>query len=294
VALALLALANLKPVDPWDKAQVFESEKSWALATREIIKFWNENYGENVSSGSYDDVRRKDLLYLVESQIVLNHAGKPKADINDPSRRYAVNVEAKDILRKFGTPEWQTYVEIFKSKAGSLKEKLALDREQNKVPVSMPDGKVLKFSSGLHNELQKAIIEEFLPRFAPGADVLYMGDTANKNLVVNTAKLKALGFPELARDKLPDIVALDNKRNWIFLVEAVHSANPISPLRHVALESFTASLKLPKVYVSAFKDITSFSKWVKQISWETEVWLADSPSHMIHFNGDKFLGPHKH
>ena len=176
---------------------------------------------------------------------------------------------------------------------GSLKEKLSLEREQNKVPISLPGGKTLKFSAGAHNELQKAIIEEFLPRFAPGADVLYIGDTADKTAVVDDAKLKSLGFPEFVRDTLPDIVALDKKRGWIFLIEAVHSANPISPLRHVSLERFTAALTLPKVYISAFKDVDSFSKWVKQISWETEVWLADNPSHMIHFNGDMFLGPHK-
>jgi hypothetical protein len=32
--------------------------------------------------------------------------------------------------------------------------------------------------------------------------------------------------------------------------------------------------------------------YLDKISWETEVWVADSPTHMIHFNGERFLGPY--
>ena len=28
------------------------------------------------------------------------------------------------------------------------------------------------------------------------------------------------------------------------------------------------------------------------IAWETEVWIADEPDHMIHYNGERFLGPY--
>lgn len=46
-----------------------------------------------------------------------------------------------------------------------------------------------------------------------------------------------------------------------------------------------------RVYVTAFMDFNTFKKFVNEIAWETEVWIAEMPSHMIHFNGDKFLGP---
>ncbi len=29
-----------------------------------------------------------------------------------------------------------------------------------------------------------------------------------------------------------------------------------------------------------------------QIAWESEVWIAEEPMHMIHFNGERFLGPY--
>ena len=47
-----------------------------------------------------------------------------------------------------------------------------------------------------------------------------------------------------------------------------------------------------RVYVTAFMNFTSFKKYASDIVWESEVWLADFPDHMIHFNGDKFLGPY--
>lgn len=164
---------------------------------------------------------------------------------------------------------------------------------QIKVPVRMPDGSVLELSPGPHNEIQRAIIEEFLPRFVPGAEVLYVGDTSKKMLALDKAGLQELGFFELAHDALPDVVALDRKRNWLFLIEAVHSSNPISQLRHLMLERLTATCKAPPVYVSAFQNRASLREWLLEISWETEDWLAETPDHLIHFNGDRFLGPHE-
>jgi type II restriction enzyme len=165
-------------------------------------------------------------------------------------------------------------------------------RQQSKVPVKLPSGQSLELSFGPHNDLQKAVVEEFLPRYARGAEILYIGDTSKKALLLEEKRLKALGFFELAHDALPDIVAYDAARNWLFLIEAVHSSNPISQLRHLMFERMTEKCTAPRVYVSAFRDKQSFREWLIEISWETEVWLAESPDHLVHFNGENFLGPH--
>jgi hypothetical protein len=34
----------------------------------------------------------------------------------------------------------------------------------------------------------------------------------------------------------------------------------------------------------------AMQSFVSQISWESEVWIAEDPDHMIHFNGERFLG----
>jgi type II restriction enzyme len=163
-----------------------------------------------------------------------------------------------------------------------------------KVPVSLPDGTNLLLSPGPHNELQRAIIEEFLPRFAHGAKVFYIGDTEDKSLEVDREGLTGIGMyaPERG-DRLPDIVAYEPARNWVFLIEAVHSSNPINDARHALLAKLTTGCTAGRVFVTAFLTKADFRKWSAQIAWETEVWIAESPDHMIHFNGDKFLGPYQ-
>jgi len=292
VALALLALANMKPDTRWSDASVFEGADSWKLSTRETINFWNKNWGEKISPGSYDDVRRRDFLYLKTAGLILASAGNPGASTNNPTRRYGINPDAASVLRGFGTTAGDKASAYFIKEHGSLKERLARERQQAGVAARLPDGTLLELSAGAHNHLQKAIVEEFVPHFVKKPEILYIGDTAKKSLHIKAEELRKLGFKDLAHDMLPDIVVYDAERNWLFLIEAVHSSNPISALRHVALEQFTVECTAPRVYVSVFENRASLRKWIADISWETEVWLVESPGHLIHFDGDKFLGPY--
>ncbi len=292
VAMALLAIANLTPSKPWSEAECLKGESSHKLTSREIIKFWNKHYGQDIADSSYDDVRDLDLIYLVEAAIALPSAGRPDANPNNPTRRYAVTPPAGAMLVQFGKRGWAKAVAKFKKKAGVLRDRLSRNRQRNKLPVTLPDGTLLQLRPGVHNEIQKAIVEEFLPRFAGGCQVLYLGDADQKTLHVVKPELDRLGFFELKHEALPDVIAYDQSKKWLLLVEAVHSSNPMSSLRHLMLERMTSKCTVPCVYVSAFKDRKAFKKWLAEISWETEVWLADTPEHLIHFNGDKFLGPH--
>lgn len=153
------------------------------------------------------------------------------------------------------------------------------------------EGKEIKLSAGKHNELQAAVIEKFAPRFAGGGKVLYLGDTANKDLFVDKEGLGKIGIPITEHSKLPDIVIYDEPKEWLFLIEVVTSHGPVSPKRILELEEFLKESKVEKIYVTAFPDKSEFRKHVNDIAWETEVWIADNPDHMIHFNGDKFIGP---
>lgn len=293
LALALLAVANIRPDTPWEEASIFESENSWALSTREIIGFWNKHYNENVSSGSYDDVRRKDLIILIESGIVQRSVQNPLASTNNPQRRYAVMPEASNLLRNFGKDNWDEAEKEFHSKFGSLTDRTERTRHFEKIEVVTPSGKSLELGPGEHNSLQKSIIEELLPRHAPGAELLYVGDSSNKMLLIERDRLEYLGFSEFSHDTLPDVVAYEPKSNRIFMIEAVYSSNPVSKLRHLILERFTKDCIAPRIYISAFKDRKTLAKWLTEISWETEVWLADSPDHMIHFDGEHYLTPYE-
>ena len=93
-------------------------------------------------------------------------------------------------------------------------------------------------------------------------------------------------------DKLPDVVLYWREKNWLVLVEAVTSHGPVSPKRYAEIEGMLSSCTADRVYITAFLDSKGFRKYAGDIAWETEVWMASDPDHMIHFNGPKFLGPY--
>jgi len=286
MAKAFLAVAGMKSNSSW-----IDVRDDNRLRSRDVIQWMNEYLGEDISSGSYDDIRRKDLCLPVEAGIVLKSAGKENAATNDGTRPYALSAETAELLRRYGTDQWDQKLGNFMAGRVTLAEQLNKARLQNRIPITIGDTE-LQFGPGEHNELQKKIIEDFLPNFGDGAEVLYVGDTEEKLLFLNEKRLKELGFFELAHDKLPDVLAYSSTKNWLFVIEAVHSANPISELRKRTLESLTAGCTADIVYVTAFLTRDSFRRFAREIAWETEVWIAEAPEHLIHFNGDKFLGPH--
>ncbi len=166
-------------------------------------------------------------------------------------------------------------------------------RQAHALPLKLADGKQLYLTPGKHNQLQIAVIEKFGPRYAPSATILYLGDTANKFVIYEKERLEQLGVPMTTHDKLPDIILYDENKNWLYLIEAVTSHGPISHKRHYELESLLKDCAAQPVYISAFLTIAEFRRHVPEIAWETEVWITERSEHMIHYNGDKFLGPHK-
>ncbi len=285
IAMAFLAVAGV--TTSWKQATDKRS-----LKTRDIIAFHNENFEEQISPGSYDDIRRKDLKMLVLSGIVLNSSENPNAATNDPRRGYTLAPECVGLLQSYKTSAWNTALKNYLHGKPTLQEQLSRARVLEKVSVTLPDGAILHLSQGQHNELQRLIIEEFLPRFGQNSTVLYLGDTTNKFLHIDRETLTSLRFFELLHDELPDIIAYNPDKNWLYLIEAVHSSGPISEVRRLELQSLTKHCTADIIYVTAFLSRTEFRKWSSEIAWETEVWIADNPDHLIHFNGDKFLGPY--
>lgn len=291
MAKAFLAVAGIHGEMDWSK--VGSSSSPRRLLSREVLRFMNAHLGEKIAEGSYDDVRRKDLKLPVEAGIIEKSAGKPDASTNDGTRKYALPPEVEKVIRTYGTEAWERALAEYLEGRETLAERMSMARGLARVPVQVAPGVLAAFSPGAHNQLQKSIIEYFLPCFGFGAEVLYVGDTAKKNMYMQRDRLSELGFAELAHDELPDVVAYSPQKNWLFLIEAVYSANPITEIRKLALEKLAAGCRAALVFVTAFPDRATFRKWAKEIAWESEVWIAEYPEHLIHFNGDKFLGPHK-
>lgn len=285
-ALTFLAVCNIKENDKWKNA----SRNSLGV-TKGIMTFVNDNYSKSYAPNTRETFRRQVLHQFVQARIVDYNPDKPDLPVNSPNAHYALTKEVLTVIKKFKTKEWKKALENFVSKVGKLTETYQKSRELNLIPVTLQNGETIKLSAGKHNQVQAAIVELFAPRFVKSGTLLYLGDTAKKNLFVNENVLKKLNIPIDQHSKLPDVVIYDSKRNWLFLIEAVTSHGPISPKRLLEFEEFLKNSKVGKIYVTAFTDMTEFKKHSKNIAWETEVWLMEVPDHMIHFNGDKFVGP---
>ena len=287
MAVCFLAVAGV--TKDWKKAKSLEDNIH--LKTRDIINIVNKNFEENISSGSYDDIRRKDLKLLVLADIVSNSGVNKGSATNDPTRGYSLHPDFKKLIVDYKTDQWNKSLKAFTKNKLNLSDILARKRNLDRIPVKLPNGKPIELSLGEHNILQKQIIEQFLPRFGSDCEVLYIGDTSNKILHIELAELKKLNFFELSHDELPDIIAYSKKKKWLYLIEAVHSSGPMSETRVLELKIMLKDCKAGIVFVTTFLTKGDFRKWMLDIAWETEVWTADNPDHLVHFNGHKFLGP---
>jgi hypothetical protein len=158
--------------------------------------------------------------------------------------------------------------------------------------VKLAVGERIDLSPGGQNVLMKEIIEEFCPRFTPGGKPIYIGDMDTKWAYFDEAALARLGVQVDSHGKMPDVVIYDVENNRFVLIEAVTSRGPVDSTRRDELTRLFSDCRAGLVFVTAFLDRPAIVKCLGDISWETEVWVADAPSHMIHFNGERFLGPY--
>jgi hypothetical protein len=167
-----------------------------------------------------------------------------------------------------------------------------MEREQNRIPMLIAPGKEITLSPGDHSELIRAIVEDFGPRFAPGSMLVYAGDTGDKWGYFDAPLLAELGVDVDSHGKMPDVILHFVEKNWLLLVESVTSHGPVDGKRHAELTKLFAGSTAGLVYVTAFPNRSILGRYLGEIAWETEVWVADAPSHLIHFNGVRFLGPY--
>lgn len=289
IAMALLAAGDVKTSKDWSKIKTANS--GYSITTKQCIEFYNENLDENMSKGSYDYVLRDGLRKLLIGGIV--DRSKPESNLSDATRGYRVSTEYGRIISKFGQNDWEKQVEIFNKTHKTYKDRIAQTRDLPKIPVVLPDGTEFFLKDGEHNLIQQQIITEFLPKFGHGATLLYCGDSDNKYGVINEKdKLKSLGIKDLSQGKLPDIVAYSEEKDWIFLIEAYHTSNPITPERKFELEQMLGEAAEKCIYVTAFESSDAFRSCTEDLAWETEVWIVTDPEHMIHRNGSRFMGPY--
>ena len=297
-AFILLALAGLQESTPWPDSQA----TSMAVVGRKtggrypgIMRFINEHYGPEYTisyeQNSRESFRKETLRQFERAGMVEANPEANETSKNSQHNHYRLSSAAIELLRAFDTAQWEQALADFQASHQSLQELYQGARQAVQLAVTLPDGFTFTLSPGKHNELERAIIVSFRAEFAPDSNVLYVGDTAQKNKYQNPELLAALNLVCDTHDKIPDVVLYDAQRQWLFLIEAVTTHGPISHERMLQLAEWSKNCPVGKVYVTAFLDKATFRKYTADIAWETEVWLADAPQHLIHFNGDRFMGP---
>jgi type II restriction enzyme len=285
-SLTFLALCGIKNNSKWKDAR----RKSLTI-TKGIMTFVSKNYNKDYAPNTRETFRRQVLHQFVQGRIVDYNPDNPDLPTNSPKAHYTISVEVLKVTKVFGSNRFEGEVLNFIKKQGSLLEVYARNKNKKKVPVTLPDGKKVELSPGKHNKLQALIISDFAARFIKEPIVLYIGDTAKKDLHIAYDYFKEFNINISEHDKLPDVVIFDKGNSWLFLIEAVTTHGPMNPKRVFELQELFSKCPYGLVFVSAFLNFTDFKKYSKDIAWETEVWLADFPMHMIHYNGDKFIGP---
>lgn len=276
----ILAMAGIKPDMSWS-----EATNDW-IRIHDIIQFVNTFYGMSYAENSRETFR-KQALHRFRTAALIEDNGKAT---NSPNYRYRLTEETVKILKTMETSAWKESIKLFLYYHEKLIDLYASKKKMTMMPVNI-NGESFKFSAGEHNELQKAIIEQFAPRFAPNSECLYVGDTIEKDLVKNVEKLKELGFEITLHDKMPDVVLYREDKNWIYFVESVTSVGPMDPKRILEITEMTKDVTAGKIFVTAFLDFKTYKKFAEELAWETEAWIAEMPEHMIHLNGDRFMGP---
>ena len=283
--LTLLALCGLSENDAWSEAI------KPSLTIHQMLEFMRDTYRRNYAENTRENVRRQVIHQLEQARVVDRNPDEPDLPTNSPRTHYGLTDEALKVLRLYQGNGWETELATFRSSHGVLLEVYRRRRRMREIPIRSSTGEEIRLSPGEHNRLQAQVLTDFGPKFAPGAVLLYLGDAAKKLLHLDEEKLLRLGVPITEHDKLPDVVLYDEERNWLFLIEAVTSHGPVTPKRMQELEVTLHACVATHVYVSAFPDFREFKRHLQDIAWETEVWVAEIADHLIHFDGEKFLGP---
>jgi adenine-specific DNA-methyltransferase len=286
-ALTLLALAGITPKHEWSQSQ------NELIGITPIMTFCLEHYGVQYAPNTRETFRRQTMHQFVQAGLAVENPDYPKRPVNSPKWVYQVSDVALELVRSFGSKDWEARLAVYLGSVQTLAKTYARERDMKMVPLSLPDGKKIKLTPGPHSDLIKSVITDFAPRFLPKGRPAYIGDTGHKWAFCDEQLLTEFGVETNTRGKMPDVVIYYPQKDWVVLFEVVTSHGPVDGKRRMELASLFTKVREKLIYVTCFPDRRTMSKYIGEISWETEVWAADAPTHLIHFNGERFLGPYE-
>lgn len=286
-ALCLLAITDITPKKNWAQAG------APLIGITPIMEFAAAHYMDKpYAPNTRETIRRQTMHQFCDAGIASYNPDDPGRPVNSPKAVYQISPEALSLVRSFGSKQWVEALALFRTQRHGLAEKYAAARDMKHVPLKTPAGQPVNLSPGEHSELIRQIVEVFGAHYAPGGTLIYAGDTGDKWGHFDKAALAKLGVAVDAHGKMPDVVIHFTEKNWLLLCEAVTSHGPVDGKRRDELTRLFAGSVANLVLVTAFPSRAVMSRYLGEIAWETEVWCAETPTHLIHFNGERFLGPY--
>jgi len=286
-AMCLLAIADITPGKKWADA------RAPLIGITPIMDFAAKHYmDEPYAPNTRETIRRQTMHQFCDGGVALYNPDDPGRAVNSPKAVYQVSPEALSLVRALGSPRWTEALRLFRKQRGNLAQRYAAARDMKYIPLRVAEGRKVRLSPGEHSKLIRQIVEVFGAHYAPGGTLLYAGDTGDKWGYFDREALANLGVAVDGHGKMPDVVIYYAQRDWLLLCEAVTTHGPVDGKRHGELKRLFRNSSCGLVYVTAFPTRAVMARYLDDIAWETEVWCAEAPTHLIHFNGARFLGPY--
>ena len=285
-ALTFLALLDLGPDQPWLNVA------SPLRGVTEMMVWMREQYGKSYAPNTRETIRRFTLHQFIGMGLVSLNPDDPTRPVNSPNNAYQVHRSVLDVVSHYGSEQWEARLAAFLDGLETRDQLSQRERHMDMIPVTLPDGVELSLTAGGQNVLVKDIIEQFAQRFVPGGHVIYVGDAGASGRYFDSEYLASLGVITDEAGPMPDVVLHHIEKDWLVIVEAVTSHGPVNQLRRNQLRNLFSNSRCGLVYVTAFSNRSEMRRFLTEIAWETEVWVSDAPTHLIHFDGERFLGPY--
>ena len=280
-------MLDLKSGDSWKAA------KNPLCGIAPMMNFFVEHYAKKYAPNSCEAVRRHTVHQFLQASIIVENPDKPNRPTNSGKTVYQITPELLRLLQSYGEKSWAKHLKEYIAARPSLQSETIYKKRDTMVSIALSTAKRISLSAGKHNELVRDIYDKFTVRFIRKHVPVYVGDTAKKFAYYDKDLLSELGVSINPHGKMPDMIIYDSESKWIFVIEAVTSHGPVDAKRRNELQEMFSGAKAGIVYVTAFADRNTMRKYAADISWETEVWVAEYPDHMIHFDGERFMGPYE-
>jgi hypothetical protein len=143
---------------------------------------------------------------------------------------------------------------------------------------------------GIHNEILKAVLDEFYCRFVPDWRVIWVSEDDEPAFVARD-ELHRLGVSLPSSRSLPTVIMKNEDHGRLALIDVADLSGLMIEKRREALREMFGGCNMDLVFVNAFYSRQAFQASLTELPWGTVIWFSDEPNHLVYFNGNHLVGP---